>query len=426
MSIFIPDTVKKRVVVVGGGFAGLNFIEHLDERYFQTVLIDKNNYHQFPPLLYQVASAGLEADSISFPFRKLFRRKKDFHFRLAELKAVHPDARKIDTSIGEITYNFLVLACGTTTNYYGNRDIAQEAFPMKTVEEALVLRNAILLNLEEALNCRDESERQSLLNIVIVGGGATGVEIAGAFAEMKRFVIPKDYPDLRVSGMNIYLIEGTGKLLGAMSEKASVNSLKFLEEMGVKVLLSKKVTDYREGRIVFDTGESIPAKTVIWVSGVVADRFEGFTDDQITHANRIVVDEFNRVKGTENIFAIGDICFQTEKNYPKGHPQVAPVAIQQGTLLAANLASLVTGKTPAKFHYNDKGTLATVGRNKAVADFPGLFLKGFPAWAVWLLVHLRYILGVRNKITVLFDWLWNYFSYDRSERFILFIPQKKK
>ncbi len=421
----IPDTRKKRVVVVGGGFAGLAVAGKLDRRLFQVVLIDRNNYHQFPPLLYQVASSGLASGSISFPYRKLMRGRRDLHFRLAEVTGVDTASRRIETSIGPLRYDYLVLAAGTTTNFFGNASIREAALPMKTLTEALELRNSLLLNLEKAINTTDDAERDALLNIVVVGGGATGVEVAGSLAEMKRFVVPNDYPELDSSRMRIILLEGGDRLLGAMSPQASAASERFLRDMGVEVMTSSRVTGYDGQRVALANGKSIATRTLIWVSGVVAETFTGLDPTLQGRGGRIAVDRHNAVAGAPGVYALGDICLLSEPDYPLGHPQVAPVAIQQGQLLARNLRALECGQPLREFRYRDKGALATVGRNKAVADIAGLHLSGFWAWAVWMLVHLRSILGVRNKLAVLVDWVWNYFTYDRSTRFILFIPRPK-
>lgn len=426
MSFNIPQTDKKRVVIVGGGFGGLKLANKLDQDKFQVVLIDKNNYHQFPPLLYQVASSGLEYNSISFPFRKLFHGRKNFYFRLAEVTAVIGERNLIETSIGELSYDYLVLAAGTTTNFFGNKTIEESAWPMKTVEEALSLRDILLMNLEKATTCMDPEEKQALLNIVVVGGGATGVEVSGAISEMKRFVLPKDYPDLGKFKINIYLVEGSPHVLGAMSPPSSSNADRFLRDMGVTILLNKKVVDYKDDQVVLDTGDTIPTKTLVWVSGVTAIRFDKIDKEKIGHGGRLLVNRYNQVNGFDNLFAIGDICLMTDEEYPKGHPQVAQVAIQQGKLLAHNLLRLEKKEALSPFHYKDLGTLATVGRNKAVADLKKVKLHGFSAWLVWMLVHLRSILGVKNKLIVLIDWVWNYFTYDQSMRFILFIPRRKK
>ena len=425
MDIQIPDTKKKRVVIVGGGFAGLTIVNKLDSKRFQVVLIDRNNYHQFPPLLYQVASSGLEPGSICFPFRKLFHREKDFYFRMAEVKTVCPAENRIVTTIGQLHYDYLILAGGTTTNYFGNKILEENSLPMKDVREALALRSSLLLNMERALDNVEDCQRRALLNIVIVGGGATGVEIAGALAEMRRFIVPKDYPDLKTP-MDVYLVEGSGRLLGVMSERASKNAKKDLEKMGVKVLLNTKVTDYRDGHVVFDNGDSLITDNLIWVSGVTANRFEGITPEQTGRGGRILVDAYNRAQGTENIFAVGDLCLLQEPAYPNGHPQVAQAAIQQGSRLAKNLNRIAKDRPLKPFHYKDLGTMATIGRNKAVADLHGLRLHGFFAWAMWLTIHLRSILGVRNKVMVLLNWIWNYAVYDQSNRFIFYRPERKK
>lgn len=425
MSFNIADTGKKRVVIVGGGFGGLKLANRLKNHNFQVVLIDKNNYHQFPPLLYQVASSGLESGSISFPFRKIFQKRKDFYFRLAEVKAVVKEQNIIQTSIGDLKYDYLVLATGTTTNFFGNENIQKHALPMKTIEEALVLRNAILCNLEKATVTTDLAKRQALMNIVIVGGGATGVEISGVLSEMKRFVLPKDYPDLKQSFMNIYLIEGSPRLLSVMSEEASEHAEKFLEEMGVTIMLNKKVTDYQEGKVLLDDGSAIESQMLIWVSGVTATHFEKIGKEMTGRGGRILVNEFNQLPESQNIFAIGDVCLQTEPDFPNGHPQVAQVAIQQGNLLADNLINIENGSALKPFHYKDLGTLATVGRNKAVADIKNIKSQGFFAWLIWLFIHLRSILGIKNKLVILIEWIWSYFTYDQSIRLILHIPKKE-
>lgn len=426
MGFNIADTDRKRVVIIGGGFGGLKLANRLKGSYFQIVLIDKNNYHQFPPLLYQVASSGLESSSISFPFRKIFQKRKDFYFRLAEVKAIVREKNLILTSIGELRYDYLVIASGTVTNFFGNEEIQSQALPMKTIEEALILRNTLLSNFEKATICTDPEEKQALMNIVIVGGGATGVEISGVLAEMKHFVLPKDYPDLKQSKMNIYLVEGSPRLLAAMSEEASGNAKRFLEEMGVKVMLEKKVIDYKGGKVILNDGNTIETKTVVWVSGVTATRFEQIENNELGRGGRILVNAYNQLHGSNNVFAIGDVCLQTETDYPNGHPQVAQVAIQQGLLLADNLKRLEKGEPLKPFHYKNLGTLATVGRNKAVADLHKVKLHGFIAWMVWMGVHLRSILGVKNKIMVLIEWIWSYFTYDQSMRLILFIPKKER
>lgn len=427
MSLNIPKGRHKRIVVVGGGFGGLKLADKLRRSDFQVVLIDRNNYHQFPPLIYQVASSGLEPSSISFPFRKVFQRRRNFYFRMAEVLGVDPTCNVVRTSIGEVEYDYLVLAAGTTTNFFGNRAIAEQAIPMKTVTEALALRNTLLLNIERALTCDTEAERAELLNIVIVGGGATGVEIAGVLSEMKRFVLPRDYPDLRPRLMHIHLVEASDRLLAGMSPSSSADATRFLRQMGVDILLQRRVTDYRDHKVIFEDGAVIPSRTFIWVSGVTAIRIDGLAPELLGRGSRIRVDAFNRVEGMTNVFAIGDQCIQTgDPNYPNGHPQLAQVAIQQSRLLAENLPQIALGETLQPFHYRNLGVMATVGRNRAVAEIGRFHLGGWLAWVIWLVVHLRSILGVRNKIVVLLNWIWSYLTYDQSLRLILRAGETKK
>lgn len=427
MSFNIKRSDKKRVIIVGGGFGGLKLANKLKDSGFQVVLIDKNNYHQFPPLIYQIASSGLEPSSISFPFRKIFQKRKDFYFRMAEVRAIYPEKNMIQTSIGKAEYDYLILAAGTTTNFFGNRRIEEEAMPMKTVSEAMGLRNALLSNLERSITSSNERERQELLNVVIVGGGATGVEIAGALSEMKKFVIPNDYPDMPSSLMHIYLIEAGSRLLPALSERSSNAVEEFLREMGVNILLNKKVMDYKDHKVQLEDGTEIATRTFIWVSGVAAVSIGNMDTNAIGRGQRIKVDEFNRVIGMKNVFAIGDQCIQTsESSYPEGHPQLAQVAIQQGRLLAKNLKRLETGKELKPFRYRNLGAMATMGRNHAVAEFKKVKMSGWFAWIMWLVVHLRSILGVRNKVNVMLNWVWNYFTYDQSLRMIVYAKKAKE
>ena len=420
MSFNIADNGKKRVVIVGGGFGGLRLARNLRKSDYQVVLIDKNNYHQFPPLIYQIATAGLTPGDISFPYRKIFEDRSDYFYRMAELRAVYADKNYIQTSIGKLCYDYLVLACGTKTNFFHNSNIEASAVPMKTISEAMGLRNTILSNFERAITCSDEKERQELLNVVSVGGGPSGVEIAGALAEMRKYVVPKDYPDMDISLMNIILVQGAKRLLPGMSEKASGLSLKFLEKMGVKVRLGTRVTDYADHAAVLNSGESIPTRNLIWVGGVICPDIPGIGKGAIGRGNRILVDEHCRVDGTDNIFAIGDIALMHgDPSYPEGHPQMAQPAIQQGDLVARNLRALAKGGKEVPFRYRDLGSMATIGRNKAVADIAGMHFGGFFAWLIWMFVHLMSILGVKNKFSVFFDWVWSYFTYDRSNRMIL-------
>ncbi|MBO5677332.1 MAG: NAD(P)/FAD-dependent oxidoreductase [Bacteroidaceae bacterium] len=428
MSFNVPQTEKKRVVIVGGGFGGLKLANKLRKSNFQVVLIDRNNYHQFPPLIYQIASSGIEPSSISFPFRKIFQSHKDFYFRMAEVRSIFPEHKIIQTSIGKVTYDYLILAAGTTTNFFGNKHVEEVAIPMKNVSEAMGLQNALLENLERALTCASDRERMELLNVVIVGGGATGVEVAGALSEMKKYIIPKDYPDLPSSLVNVYLVEAGPRLLPAMSPESSAHVEQYLREMGVNVLLNKMVTDYKDHRVMLKDGSSIATRTFIWVSGVAAQRIGNMPEKSLGRGGRIKVDAFNRVEGLDGVFCIGDQCIMEEGDpeWKGGHPQLAQVAIQQGRLLAKNLVRLEKGKDLKPFRYLNLGTMATVGRNRAVAEFSKIKMAGFFAWLMWLVVHLRSILGVRNKIIVLFNWMWNYFSYSQSLRLIVYARKAKE
>lgn len=427
MSFNIERNGKKRIIIVGGGFGGLKLAKKLKNSGMQVVLIDKNNYHQFPPLIYQIASAGMEPSSISFPFRKIFRKRKDFHFRMAEVRAIVPEMNMIQTSIGKAEYDYLVFAAGTTTNFFGNEHIEDEAMPMKTVSEAMGLRNALLANFERSVTCATEQERRELLNVVIVGGGATGVEIAGVISEMKKYVLPYDYPDMESSQLHVFLIEAAGRLLSGMSEESSAKSEQFLREMGVNVCLHKKVVDYKDHKVVLEDGMEIPTRTLIWVSGVKAVPITNLNPELIGRGGRIKVDAYNRVEGLDNVFAIGDQCIQTsDKDYPYGHPQLAQVAIQQGVLLAKNLKRLEKGKAMKAFHYRNLGSMATVGRNRAVVEFKKVKMQGWFAWILWLVVHLRSILGIRNKVMVFLNWVWNYLTYDQSMRMIVYARKAKE
>lgn len=419
MSANIPETEKKRVVIIGGGFAGLQLAKSLDSRLFQIVLVDKVNYHQFQPLLYQVTSSGLEPSAIAFPFRKNFQNKKDFYFRLASVTRIATDEKVLETSIGAIKYDYLVIATGTDTNYFGMQNVRAAALPMKSVSEALALRNRILENLEHAVTATDPEERQALLNIVIVGGGATGVEVAGALSEMKRYIFNKDYPDLDTSKARIILIEGSDKLLRNMSEEASSKAFLFLKQMGVEINLQTVVVDYKDYKVVLKSGDTIPTKTLIWVSGVTGKPLPGIHEVCYGRGGRILVDAYNRVNGYQSVFAIGDISLQTEELYPVGHPQVAQVAIQQGKLLAKNLINGLNDQPLTPFHYQDKGSMATVGRNRAIVDLHQFRFQGLFAWMVWMIVHLLSILGVKNKIQIVINWFWSYVTYDQSLRLII-------
>lgn len=430
MSINIQRNQKKRVVIVGGGLGGLRLAEDLYGSGMQVVLIDKNNFHQFPPLIYQIASAGIDPSSISFPFRQIFRKRKDFYFRMAEARMVDTEKKILQTSIGKIDYDYLVLAAGATTNFFGNKNIEEWAIPMKTVPEAMGLRNALLSNLERALTCATEEERQELLNVVIVGGGATGVEIAGALAEMRRYVIPYDYPDMDSSLMHIYLIEAGDRLLAGLSQESSQKAYEFLKSMGVDIQFGKMVTDYRDHKVVMKDGTEIPTRTFLWVSGIRANAMPGIDESHLGRGFRFKVDEYNRIPGVEDVFVIGDQCLQTsDAAYPNGHPQVAQVAIQQAKNLAKNLKLIDQGADSSAltaFHYKNLGSMATIGRNKAVVEIGKFRSQGFFAWVLWLVVHLRSILGVKNKMMVLLNWLWKYVSYNDSIRMITYATKPRE
>lgn len=426
MSLNIEKGNQKRIVIVGGGFGGLRLANKLKGTDYQVILIDKNNYHQFPPLIYQVASSGMEASSISFPFRKHFQHRKNLYFRMAELRGIFPEKKLIQTSIGKVEYDYLVLAAGTTTNFFGNKNVEQHAIPMKTVSEAVGLQNAILGNIERSITCATKLEQQELLNVVIVGGGATGVEIAGVLSEMKRTILPRDYPDLDPSLMNIYLIEAGNRLLSALSPESSAACERYLREMGVNILLNKMVTDYQEHKVMLADGSSISTRTFIWVSGVAGQEVPNLSAEHITRGRRIKVNGLNEVEGLDGVYCIGDQCLmEGDEAYPNGHPQLAQVAIQQGSNLAKNFKRMLKGKELKTFRYKNLGAMATVGRNKAVAEFATFKMSGFFAWFMWLVVHLRSILGVRNKAIVLLNWIWNYFNYNQSLRMI-FYPQKAR
>lgn len=411
---------QTRVVVVGGGLGGLQLVQALKKTNFQVVLIDKNNYNQFPPLIYQVASAGLEPSNISFPFRRLFQGWNNFFFRLGKVLAVDANEKAVRTTFGTVHYKYLVLAAGATTNFFGNEHVEQNTLPMKTVTDAMILRNTIFENLEKAETEDNAERRQALMTIVIVGGGPSGVEIAGAMAEMKKTVIPRDYHDLDVNKMNIYLVNSGDRLLKSMSLESSVQAEKDLESMGVKVMLNNRVTDYKDKTIILQNGNTIPAETVVWVSGIRANSIEGLPQASIGHAGRILTDSKNMVKGMDHVFAIGDQSLvEGDKEYPLGHPQLAQVAIQQANNVARNIIHMEKGEPLETFSYKNLGVMATIGRKKAVAEIGGKNFHGLFAWLLWLVVHLRSILGVKNKTMVLLNWIWNYLNYKQSLRLIL-------
>ena len=420
MKANIEHTDKKRIVIVGGGLGGLELAFKLVDDDYQVVLIDKNNYHQFPPLIYQVASGGLEPSSISFPFRRLFQGKKDFFFRMAKVESVNTDKKIINTTVGEIDYDYLVMAFGAKTNFFGNKDIEATTLPMKSVSEAMRLRNTILRNLELALTEEDPARKQALMNIVVVGGGASGVEIAGAVAEMKKNIIARDYPDLDSSQMHIYLVNAADRLLSAMDPVSSKRAERDLKELHVHIRQPQFATEYKDGILKTSAGLEIPTQTVIWVSGICANTVEGFPAESIGHAGRFLTDRFCRVKGVKDVYAIGDVSLvEGDEEYPLGHPQLAQVAMQQAKIVAKNFKAMSKGKELKPFKYKNLGVMATIGRNHAVAEISGKKFGGFPAWALWLVVHLRSILGVKNKTFILLNWVWNYINYKQSLRLIL-------
>ena len=420
MKANIERTDKKRIVIVGGGLGGLELAFKLVDDDYQVVLIDKNNYHQFPPLIYQVASGGLEPSSISFPFRRLFQGKKDFFFRMAKVESVNTDKKTIKTTVGEIDYDYLVLAFGAKTNFFGNKDIEATTLPMKSVSEAMRLRNTILRNLELALTEEDPARKQALMNIVVVGGGASGVEIAGAVAEMKKNIIARDYPDLDSSQMHIYLVNAVDRLLSAMDPVSSKRAERDLKELHVHIRQPQFATEYKDGILKTSAGLEIPTQTVIWVSGICANTVEGFPAESIGHAGRFLTDRFCRVKGVKDVYAIGDVSLvEGDEEYPLGHPQLAQVAMQQAKTVAKNFKAMSKRKELKPFKYKNLGVMATIGRNHAVAEISGKKFGGFPAWALWLVVHLLSILGVKNKTFILLNWVWNYINYKQSLRLIL-------
>lgn len=413
-----------KVVIVGGGFGGLKLARKLNNKAgFDVLLIDKFNYHQFQPLFYQVATAGLDASNISFPLRKVFQRSRNVRIRLAALTKVIAAQNKIVTETEEINYDVLVLATGADTNFFGNTQLEQHAFPMKSTVEALQIRYKLLQLFEEAHTITDTTEMQRLMNIVIVGGGPTGVEVSGALAEMKKYVLPKDFPELDFAKMNIYLLEGGPKTLGTMSDKSSADSKKYLGKLGVTVLTHTLVKDYDGRDVLLQDGTSIPARTVIWAAGIKGNIPAGFDPSLVAKGNRIRTDRYCKAEGFKNIYAIGDLAYMETPKYPHGHPQVAPVAMQQADMLAGNLILIEKKSDPDRqfeFEYNDKGSMATVGRNLAVVDIPKpkLHFGGFFAWMIWMGLHLMLILGVKNRFFVFLNWVYNYITYDQNLRLI--------
>lgn len=419
MPVNIPETGQKRIVIIGAGFAGLKLARLLYRHNFQVVLIDRNNYHQFQPLFYQVATSGLEPSSISFPLRKVFQKVKNVFIRIAEVEKIDPEKKMLETTLGTVWYDFLVIATGATTNFFGMKSFENNSIPMKSVSEALYLRNTLLENFERAVTIRDKDEVRKLLNVVVVGGGPTGVEVCGALAEMKKYVLPKDYPELDFSHMSITLVEANEHLLHGMSQEAGEKALTYLQNLGVIVKLEHKVLNYDGDEVELEDKENFLTKTLIWAAGVKGQMPEGINTEFIVRGNRIKVNSHSQLENYKEIFAVGDIAYMETKDYPHGHPQVAQVALQQAATLSKNLLNIQNKKPLVPFVYNDKGSMATVGRNRAVVDLPRLKFGGFPAWLVWMFVHLMSIVGVKNRLVIFINWLWNYLTYDQSLRLIL-------
>jgi len=416
----IPITNQTRIVIVGAGFGGLALAQKLAKHDVQIVLIDKNNYHQFQPLFYQVAMAGLEPSSISFPLRKIFENKPNVHIRITNVLKVDTEKNTLKTELGEISYDYLVMAMGADTNFFGMQNIIDNAMPMKSVSEAIYLINKILQNLEDALTTTDADDREGMINMVVVGTGPTGVEVSGTLAEMKRLILPKDYPELDFNQMKIYLFGSSPEVLEMMSVEASVKSKEYLERLGVIVRNGIRITDF-DGKYAYtQTGEKIRTNNVVWAAGIKGNSIEGFPKEVYAAGNRLKVNKYNQVDGLPNVFAVGDIALMSgDLKFPNGHPQVAQPAIQQGELLAKNLLKILRKEELVGFIYKDLGSMATVGRHLAVVDLPFWKFQGAFAWYVWMFVHLMAILGVKNKVMVFINWLWNYVTYDQSLRLII-------
>ncbi|PKP38367.1 MAG: FAD-dependent oxidoreductase [Bacteroidetes bacterium HGW-Bacteroidetes-15] len=410
--------MKKKVIVVGAGFAGINLVRKLDEKLFDVLLIDKINHHQFQPLFYQVATSQLEPASISFPIRHIFRNKRNLQIRMAEVVGHDSASNTLITSIGQFNYDYLIIATGCTTNYYGNNTISKNTFPLKSTYDAIIIRNHILNTFENIISANDQ-EKEGLLNLVIVGAGPTGVELAGAFAEIKSNILPKDYPRIDFSKFNIFLIEGSENTLNGMSSLAQVSSRKYLMGMGVKIITETFVLNYDGNTLILSNGESIDSRTVIWAAGITGNTISGLPENSIGQGNRIKVDRYNKVLNTENVYAVGDIALMETPMYPKGHPQVANVAINQAKNVIKNLKRLQFNTPLNPYEYRDLGSMATIGRNKAVVDFRFLSFKGYFAWLIWMFLHLMLILSVKNKIIIFIHWAWAYVTKDTSLRLIL-------
>lgn len=428
--LHIPAANKPRIVIIGGGFAGLELSKKLRSVDAQIVMIDRYNFHTFQPLLYQVATAGLEADAIAGPLRKVLKSKKnkcDFYFRVATVTEIHKEKNTVETNIGTLRYDYLVIANGSKTNFYGNKSIEEKSFALKQVPQALAIRNHLLKNFEKAQLAQTIEEQQALMNVVIVGGGPTGVEVAGALGELKLHVLPKDYPELDFRRMQIHLVEMGKNLLSGMTDNSSRKAEEYLKDFTVQIWKEVSVEEFDGNQVKLSNGMSLPSTTLVWAAGVTGNLIKGLPEEVILKGNRIIVDEYNRVKGIENIFALGDIAAMISEEHPKGFPMLAPVAMQQGKNLGDNLKRMLNKKEMKPFKYFDKGSMATVGRNRAVVDLPNkMSFQGFFAWFVWLFVHLMFIIGFKNRLLILTSWVWNYFTYDRSNRLIIPTEIKSK
>ncbi|MBF0693937.1 MAG: NAD(P)/FAD-dependent oxidoreductase [Flavobacterium sp.] len=415
---------RKKIVIVGAGFGGLRLARDLKNSNYEVFLIDKHNYHQFQPLMYQVATARLEPASISFPLRKVFQYSKNVRVRIAEVDRIDSVTKTVHTSIGDYPYDYLVLSMGCTTNYFGNENLEKCAFPMKSVPEALQLRNRILQTFEDAVITEPEN-LQFLLNFVIVGGGPTGVELAGALAEMKTKILPKDYPDKDFSQLKIYLLEGSPNVLNAMSQDSKTTARKYLENMGVVVRTQTVVENYNGRTVLLKGGETIDAKNVIWAAGISGVKIDGVPAESYTRGNRLVVNRYNELTTIKDVYAIGDIAYMTTPKYPNSHPQVASVAIEQAKVLAKNFRRLDKNQPLTEYEYHNKGSMATIGKRKAVVDLPSFSFQGRFAWFTWMFVHLMLILSVQNKLAIFITWMFSYFNNDSTLR-VLIKPVTKK
>ncbi len=411
----------KKVVVVGGGFAGINFIKSMSKnQHFQITLVDTNNYNFFPPLLYQVATAFIEPTNISYPFRRMFQNKENLRFHLGSLVRINQESKTIETDTGLIAYDYLVIALGTEANYFGMEQVKKNALPMKSITDALRMRNHILLTMEDAVRRTDPLEKAKCLNIVVAGGGPSGVEIAGMLAEFGRNIAVKEYPEITNLKSYIHLVDSSPTLLGPMSKLAQTEAYKVLDELGVQIKLNTTVKDYQNGEVLLGDGSSISSNTLIWTTGVIGRALPGIQVEVIGRGRRVMVDEFNAVKDTNSIYALGDIALQTsEERFPNGHPQLAQVAIQQGVLLAKNFERMASNKAFKPFKYNDKGSMAIIAKYKAIADLPKFSFKGFFAWLIWLFIHIIPIAGFRNKVKLAFSWLWSFMTNNPTIRLII-------